>query len=452
MTVAHRGPRRFRAARPFFVPAASSTTIALAFASRAAYGAALRGGYAALLPHQFGQPTIHQRQPARFHLVQHRSGIGHRIATVLRDRIRLRIVADRDGNARRATVTTPMVTMPMVTTPVVTMLPMMVQQLDRRCVFTTMDLGDPLRGRAIRCNRRCASISASIPVAPVSFAHSALRLASRRQRRAGVLGAVPGITVCSSRPRFARRSPRRVPHPRRRCELRSSPARAPCDALVPPLVRALLRSAPALRSALRRAVASDEVRWPLSAPPAPCRARPPAVVSAPPVTQSPWRLQSAGFAGIDSPFALAASRCFRGRRRRLVLTPHAARCRVCHGHPWRALSETFGAFRCLVGVGPSRCSGEPRTSDWIRLYFSGAVLQRTADFRLRFSREPCDSSDRRWISRHSVARACPARRVNPRSPASRYRPETHRIPTRNRPPVDIPATSGRPHAAVRNRP
>ena len=37
-------------------------------------------------------------------------------------------------------------------------------------------LGDPLRGRALRCNLRFAPISAAIPVASVRFAHCALRL------------------------------------------------------------------------------------------------------------------------------------------------------------------------------------------------------------------------------------------------------------------------------------
>ena len=93
---------------------------------------------------------------------------------------------------------------------------------------------------------------------------------------------------------------------RRRCRLRRTPARALPAAVLAALVRALLRSAPALRSAPRRAPVPAPVRAPLPTPPAACCARLPAAPAAPSATQSPWRLPSAGFAGIDSPNVDAA--------------------------------------------------------------------------------------------------------------------------------------------------
>ena len=92
----------------------------------------------------------------------------------------------------------------------------------------------------------------------------------------------------------------------RRCRLRLAPARAPPGAVLAALVRALLRSTPALRSAPRRAVVPTPVRAPPPPPPAACCARLPAAPAAPSATQSPWRLPSAGFAGVDSPIAHAA--------------------------------------------------------------------------------------------------------------------------------------------------
>ena len=87
-----------------------------------------------------------------------------------------------------------------------------------------------------------------------------------------------------------------------RCRLRRAPARAVLAALV----RALLRSAPALRSAPRRAVVPPQVRAPPPPPLAACCARLPAAPAAPSATQSPWRLPSAGFPGVDSPIAHTA--------------------------------------------------------------------------------------------------------------------------------------------------
>ena len=197
-----------------------------------------------------------------------------------------------------------------------------------------MSLGASLRDRAFRCNLRFAPISAAIPRASVRFAHCALRLpggslrspplpgrhatAEVRQRRPGdrrvllatalraalvaVLAslALAGCAGCGQR--LGSEWRHSVP---RRCRLRRPPARAPRDAPpgapVSPLVRALLRSAPALRSAPRRTVASAQVRTAPPPPPAACCARLPAAPAATPATHSPWRLPSAGFAGVDSP-------------------------------------------------------------------------------------------------------------------------------------------------------
>ena len=93
-------------------------------------------------------------------------------------------------------------------------------------------------------------------------------------------------------------------YPSRLRSLRS--LRAPLARRLASLVRALLRSAPALRSAPRRAVVPAPVRTLPPAPPAACCARLPAAPAAPSATQSPWRLQSAGFAGVDSLIAHTA--------------------------------------------------------------------------------------------------------------------------------------------------
>ena len=54
------------------------------------------------------------------------------------------------------------------------------------------------------------------------------------------------------------------------------------------------------------ALRASPVRAPPPPPPAACCARLPAAPAAPPATQSPWRLPSAGFAGVDAPLAHAA--------------------------------------------------------------------------------------------------------------------------------------------------
>ncbi len=145
-------------------------------------------------------------------------------------------------------------------------------------------------GQAFRCNLRCAPISAAIPVASVSFAHCALRLPRARQRRAEVSDTVPASTVRSSRPRFAQRSPRRVPlprplpvhgpghFPRRRCGLRPSPACASRRAWLSAVVRTRPRTPSAscfalpplacpLRRPLKRRGGSHPPGSPASIPP-----------------------------------------------------------------------------------------------------------------------------------------------------------------------------------------
>ena len=201
-----------------------------------------------------------------------------------------------------------------------------VQQSGRRDDHAAKDSGASLRDRALRCNRRCASISAAIPRASIRFAHSALTLGRRfasltAECRPAAACAISGFIVrpaaasvpCS---RFAHRPSHCV---RRRCRRR----RAPGDAPPASFVRALLRSATAFRSAPRRALVSALLRTLPSAPPAACCARLPAAPAAPSATQSPWRLLSAGFPGVDSPFALPRIRGYLDALRRFGLTPDA---------------------------------------------------------------------------------------------------------------------------------
>ena len=139
-----------------------------------------------------------------------------------------------------------------------------------------------------------------------------------------------------------------------RCRLRRAPARAPPGAVLAALVRALLRSAPALRSAPRRALLSAPVRTAPPPPPAACYARLPAAPAAPSATQSPWRLPSAGFAGVDSPNVDAAGLAVPDRPGRPWVshpTQHAAGVR--HWRFWRALPGTCGASGRLLLVGES---------------------------------------------------------------------------------------------------
>ena len=113
--------------------------------------------------------------------------------------------------------------------------------------------------------------------------------------------ALAGCAGCGHRPGSVRCAPCVAG-----CRLRRAPARALPPAVLAALVRALLRSTPALRSAPRRAVVPAPVRTVVPSPPAACCARLPAAPAAPSATQSPWRLPFAAFAGVDSPIAHTA--------------------------------------------------------------------------------------------------------------------------------------------------
>ena len=70
----------------------------------------------------------------------------------------------------------------------------------------SMVLGDPLRGRALRCNLRFAPISAAIPVASVRCRSLRARLAKSPAHRAVLPDTIPIPVLSSSRRRFAPRS------------------------------------------------------------------------------------------------------------------------------------------------------------------------------------------------------------------------------------------------------
>ena len=145
--------------------------------------------------------------------------------------------------------------------------------------------------------------------------------ASRRARR-GTRFARPG------RPRRLRASPRLLA-----VALRASPvpdnARAPDSVPRRPVVPAQVRTLPPEPSAAR------------------C-ARLPSALSAVPATQAPWRLPSAGFAGVDSPIAQPLDLPFLTARGGFFLTPHAARC-LCM--PVALMTCPFGLFQRLSTPG-----------------------------------------------------------------------------------------------------
>ena len=169
----------------------------------------------------------------------------------------------------------------LLVTTVHTMLVMIVPMMDTGAGLHTIRLGEPLRGRAFRCNLRCAPISAAIPLASVRFAHCALRLPDNRTRRADHPDTAPDIrfallapalraalvAVCASlalagcagcehRLGFA------PVHPVcRRCRLRRAPACTPCPALVPAQARTLVADAAASASgSVLRTTACGSVR------------------------------------------------------------------------------------------------------------------------------------------------------------------------------------------------
>ena len=89
---------------------------------------------------------------------------------------------------------------------------------DRLAIVRTLDLGDPFGPGLSASNLRCAPISTAIPIASVRCAHCALRLPSRLTGCAEVpahRARHPPSGSPRSRSRFAQRSQRRVPLPRR---------------------------------------------------------------------------------------------------------------------------------------------------------------------------------------------------------------------------------------------
>ena len=144
--------------------------------------------------------------------------------------------------------------------------------------------------------------------------------------------ALAGCAACGHR-----LGPSRQHSVRHRCRLRRAPLAA--------LVRALLRSTPALRSAPRRA---------------------------PTATQSPWRLPLRRLRRRR----FSEHRCCRFGRpdrpgRPWVPHPTHSKCWMCHARACHALSATSAAFGRPALVGPSVCSGEDLLSYWNRMCFSG---------------------------------------------------------------------------------
>ena len=219
-------------------------------------------------------------------------------------------------------------------TPMLVMMPMvLVLDTDRGAGCLTLGLGDPFGPgfplqSPLRSDFRCNP-----------YRLRSLTLTARSACPPGweavpkFLTRCPASAVRSSRPPLrAADSPRRVPLPRhapahrslhfppRRCGLRPSPGCAP-----------------------RRAPVPAQVRAPLPTPPAARFARLPPALSAVPATQAPWRLPSAGFAGVDSLIAHTADWPLSTAGAALGLTPHAAGCR---GMPWVSMAGPFGDSRC----------------------------------------------------------------------------------------------------------
>ena len=113
------------------------------------------------------------------------------------------------------------------------------------------------------------------------------------------------------------------------------------------LVQALLRSPPALRPAPPRAVRSAE--------PAPDHDPGPAA-------QTPRRLPSAGFPGVDFPNIDAADSAVPTAGAALGFTPHASLMQGSQGAPWPALLGTFAVKRGPENVGPSVYRTDTRES------------------------------------------------------------------------------------------
>ena len=169
-----------------------------------------------------------------------------------------------------------------------------------RCAVSALRAGIPRASAPFgRCALRLPGGSLRSPPLPARHARCFLRPHRPRHRhvllatalRAALVRmlaslALAGCAGCGQRLGSSR------PHPvRRRCRLRRPPARAPPGA-----------------------VASAQVRTAPPPPSAACCARLPAAPAAPSATQSPWRLPSAGFAGVDSPNIDAADSAVPDRR------------------------------------------------------------------------------------------------------------------------------------------
>ena len=278
---------RRRGPPPLFLVGPVDATARPAFASPGACGAALRGGCAALPPHPVAHLALHDRLARSAHRVD-AAGDDARHMTVATPMLMVR------------SVVSVMLLRTVTTMPAEVQMPMspMVPMTDDSAVSRTMNLGDPLRGRAFRSNLRFAPISTATPVAVCPAARCAPRRCRNDTLVARFDGVVPVTALSSSRRRCAPRSSRcspRSPWPpaagvgfapgssrrhsvRRRCRFRRSPARA-----------------------RRRAVASAQVRTAPPALPPTCCARPRAAPAALPAAQAPRRLRRAAVAGPDFP-------------------------------------------------------------------------------------------------------------------------------------------------------
>ena len=266
--------------------------------------------------------------------------------------------------ALRQTAMVQPVMQPVMQTMVRTMVPMLsamlVPKLDTGAGVHTTRLGDPLRGRALRCNLRCAPISAAIPVASVRFAHCALRLPGgslRSPPRAGPTRSLPHSTTPRASPP---RSPRHGAARRARREPRlARPGRLRRRRASPRLVAGALRASPVRASPVTRFRT------------APCTGvRTSADISAR-ASGSVLRTSACG-PGRTARRSRAAAAPFRRLRRRRfprrsdctlavpdrpgrpwVSHPTQLAAGACHWHLYPALSALFGDIRRQHIVGPS---------------------------------------------------------------------------------------------------
>ena len=244
-------------------------------------------------------------------------------------------------------ILTTTLTMPMMVTAAM----MVVQQLDRRADHGAMDLGDPLRGRALRSNRAardfhcnpcrlralCALRTpfarrlAALTAAPVSCSRSAHRspwpatpAAGFASARAVAPGAPAGAGFAAHRAAHHARHwcPHECGHFRLRLRQRAA--------------HHCLRLRPQ-RPPLNRRGGSPPPASPASIPPS----------------------LSLGFPALSTPCGVWFSH------------PTHSKCWICHARACHALSATSAAFGRPALVGPSVCSGEDLLSYWNRVCFSG---------------------------------------------------------------------------------